>query len=103
MIATSIFITLALFLALMIILGIRKIKSSRKRIRKEVHEAEDILEKAFNALYEDMAEQLESLEKIGSKRELSKEEKEIRKKFKNNLKVAKKFIRKEIEDIEKEI
>ena len=103
MITTYIFVTLALLLALIIILGIRKIKSSKKRIRKEVHEAEDILEKAFNALYEDVTEQLNSLEKISSKRELTKEEKEIKRKFKKNLTIAKKFIRKEIEDIEKEI
>ncbi len=99
----SIFVTFILLLVLIIILVDRKIKTSRKKIKKEVHEAEDALEKAFNALYKDMVEQLESLEKISSKRELNKEEKEIRRKFKNNLKVAKKFIKKEIEDIEKEI
>jgi len=103
MVIISVFVTLILLLVLIIVLGIRKIKSSRKRIRKEVYEAEDILEKAFNALYEDMVENLDSLDKINSKRELTKEEKEIRKKFKNNLKVAKKFIRKEIKDIEKKM
>lgn len=103
MMIISVFVICIFLLVLIIILGIRKIKSSKKRIRKEVYEAEDILEKAFNALYEDMAEQLDSLEKISSKRELTKEEKAIRRKFKNNLKVAKKFIRKEIEDIEKKL
>ncbi|MCK5122970.1 MAG: hypothetical protein KAQ87_02375 [Candidatus Pacebacteria bacterium] len=103
MMIISVFVICILLLALIIILGIRKIKSSRKRIRKEVHEAEDILEKAFNALYEDIAEQLEGLEKIGSKRELTREEKEIKRRFKKNLKTAEKFVRKEIEDIEKEL
>ena len=103
MIIISIFITCILLLALIIILGIRKIKLSRKKIRKEVYEAEDILKKAFDTLYENVAEQLSSLEKISSKRKLTKEEKEIKRKFKKNLKIAEKFIRKEIEDIKKEI
>ena len=103
MAVVSIFVTCILLLVAIIILGIRKIKSSRKRIRKEVYEAENILEKAFSALYEDISEQLEKLDKVKSKRDLTKEEKEIRRKFRKNLKIAEKYIKKEIEDIEKEI
>jgi len=103
MVIVSILISSVLFLAFFVLFMIKKIKLSKRKLRKEVHEAEDSLEKAFSALYEDMAEQLESLEKIGSKRELTKEEEKIKKKFKDNLKIAENFIRKEIEDIEKEI
>lgn len=103
MIATSIFVTIALLLAILLIYGIRKIKMARKKIRKEVLEAEDSLTDAFNILYEDINKQLEKLDKVKSKRELTKEEKEIKRRSRKNLKIAEKFVRKEIEDIEKEI
>ncbi|MDF1497934.1 MAG: cohesin domain-containing protein [Patescibacteria group bacterium] len=103
MVVISVLISSLLFLSFFVLFMIKKVKLSKRKLRKEVHEAEDILEKSFSALYEDMAEQLESLEKIGSKRKLTKEEKKIKKKFKDNLKIAENFIRKEIEDIEKEI
>lgn len=103
MVIVSILISSVLFLAFFVLFMIKKIKLSKRKLRKEVREAEESLEKAFSALYEDMAEQLDSLERIGSKRELTSEEEKIKKRFKNNLKAAEKFVRKEIEDIEKEI
>ena len=103
MIVISILVSSILLLAFFALFMLKKIKLSKRKLRKEVHEAEDSLEKTFCALYEDMAEQLENLEKIGSKRDLTREEEKMKKKFKDNLKIAEKFIRKEIEDIEKEI
>ena len=95
--------TLVLLLILIAVCAIKKIRLSKKRLKKEVVEAEESLAKAFNALYEDIAEQLEKLNNIKSKRELTKEEKEIKRKFRKNLKIAEKYIKKEIEDIRKEI
>ena len=103
MAVVSIFVTCILLLVAIIILGIRRIKSSRKKLKKEVSEAEKSLTKAFNILRKDISEQLEKLDKVKSKRNLTKEEKEIKRKFGKNLKTAEEHIRKEIEDIEKEI
>ncbi len=82
MTAISIFITLSLLLALVIILGIGKIKSSRKRIKKEVYEAENIFKKAFDTLYKNASKQLNSLKKISSKHKLTEKEREKKKKSK---------------------
>jgi hypothetical protein len=99
----SIFVTLILFLVLLILCANKKIKLSKKILRKEVDEAEDRLTKSFHSLSVDASKQFKKIDKIKSKRNLTKEEKEIRGKFKKNLKDAEELIRKEIEDIEKEI
>ncbi len=86
MTAISIFITLSLLLALVIILGIGKIKSSRKRIKKEVYEAENIFKKAFDTFYKDASKQLNGPKKISSKYKLTEKEREKKKKSKRNSK-----------------
>jgi len=75
----------------------------RKRLRKEVREAEDAVTGAFRELYDDIQEQFETLEDAKSQQSLTKEEKEILQRTKKNLKIAEKFIKKEIKDIEKEV
>ena len=75
----------------------------RKRVRKEVREAETVLHKAFDLLKENIREQIKILEKARSKRQLTEEEEKIIKQLKKNLDDAEKVVRKEIEDIEKEI
>ena len=102
-IIVSLFTTIILLLVLTALCVIKKIRLSKKKLRKEVSEAEESLTKAFNALHRDISEQLEKLDKVKSKRNLTKEEKEIKIKFGENLKTAEEYIRKEIEDIEKEI
>ena len=103
MVIISIFITITLLLVLIALYATKRIRLSKKKLKKEVAEAEKSLEKSFDALQKDIAEQLEKLKKINSKRRLTKEEEKIKEEFKNNLKVAEEYIRKEIEDIEKEI
>jgi hypothetical protein len=93
----------ALIILLLIILwyGWHKFSLLRKRLRKEVREAESALYKGFDMLKEDMQEQIKMLEKVRSRRQLTKEEERIVKRLKRDLDNAEKFIRKEIEDIEK--
>ena len=75
----------------------------RKRVKKEIREAEHALHKAFDLLKEVIREQIKMLEKTKTKRQLTEEEEKIIKRLKNDLDDAEKFVRKEIEDIEKEV
>lgn len=81
--------------------GWHKLSIIRKRLRKEVQEAESALHKSFNLMKEDIREHVEMLEKTNNKRELTKEEEKILKQLRRNLSDAEKFISKEMRDIEK--
>ncbi len=83
--------------------GWHKFSLLRKRLQKEVREAESALHKAFDLLKDDIREQIKMLEKTRTKRQLTEEEDKILKQLKNHLDDAEKFVRKEIEDIEKVI
>jgi hypothetical protein len=80
-----------------------KIVVLRKRVRKEAAEAEAALHKAFDALREDIRKQIKLLEKTKTKRELTEEEEIVIDQLKKDLEAAEKFVRKEIEDIEREV
>ena len=69
-------------------------------MRKEVTEAEKALYRAFKALKEETKEQVS---KLDGKSNLSAREKKIYNELKKALEISKKFIGKEIKDIEKEI
>lgn len=94
-----------LIFALLFILwyGWHKFSLLRKRIRKEVREAESTLHRAFDTLKEDIREQIKLLEKTRGRRQLTEEEDKIVKQLKKDLDTAEKFVKKEIEDIEKEV
>lgn len=83
--------------------GWHKLALLRRRLRKEVREAEFALHKAFNLLKEDIHEQITLLERTRIRRELTKEEGKIIKQLNKDLEDAEKFVKKEIEDIKKEI
>jgi hypothetical protein len=80
-----------------------KFMTLRKRVRKEIREAEQALHKAFDLLKEAIREQIKMLEKTKSRRQLTEEEEKIIKQLKRDLDDAEKFVRKEIEDVEKEV
>ena len=80
-----------------------KLTTLRKTVRKEIREAEHALHKAFDLLKEAIREQIKMLEKTRSKRELTEEEEKIIKQLKQDLDDAERYVRKEIEDIEKEV
>lgn len=96
-------IALIIFLLALLWYGWHKFSSLRKRLQKEVREAESALHRAFDLLKEDIGEQIKMLEKTRTKRQLTEEEEKAIKQLKKDLDDAEKFVKKEIEDIEKEI
>lgn len=95
-----------LLIILVLILGIllwwiwRKIKEKKRKLKKEITEAEEALYKAFTALKKEIEEQIEILD---SRPGLSLQEKKVCDNLKNALKISEEFISKEIEDIKKEL
>jgi len=91
-------------LILVMILGIlwvwRKIKERRRRLKKEITEAERALYLAFKSLKEEAERQVAKLDR---KPGLSEIERTISSDLKEALKKSEKIIEKEIEDIEKEL
>ncbi len=96
-------ISLIIVLLLIILYGWHKFSFLRKRVRKEIHEAESALHKAFDMLKGDIQEQIKMLEKTRTRRQLTEEEEKIIKQLKKDLDNAERLVQKEIEDIEKEI
>lgn len=95
----------ALILALLFVVwyGWHKFTLFRKRLQKEVREAESALHKSFDLLKENIREQVKMLEKTKTKRQLTEEEEKIVKQLSKNLDDTEKFVEKEIEDIEKTV
>jgi len=98
-------VSLLIILVLIIVFGYFLYTNavSKRRIRREVYEADEVLHKTFDLLLEDTQEQIGLLENAKTKRELTEEEEKIVTQLRKNLAVAERFIKKEIEDIEKEI
>ena len=96
-------IALIILLIVLFWYGWYKIARLKKKLKKEVHEAKSSLHEAFDILREDIREQIKTLEKARTKRQLTQEEEKIIKQLKKDLTRAEKVIRKEIEDIEREI
>jgi len=99
---TTVVTLLVLILAILFggIWGWRQIMKKRKKIKKEITEAEKVLYQAFKALKEETEEQVA---KLDGKPDLSEREKKICNDLKKSLEISKKFIEKEIKDIEKEL
>ena len=93
-------IALIIFLILIIGYGWYRISIWRKRLRKETKEVEESVIKAFRALREEVAEQIECLDK---EKGLSRMETQIRNKLEEALKISEEFISKEIKDVLKEL
>lgn len=83
--------------------GWHKFSLFRKKLKKEVHEAGSVLHRTFDLLKEDIREQVKMLEKTKTRRELTNEEEKVIRRLKKDLDDAEKFVREEIEDIEREI
>ncbi len=75
----------------------------RKRLRKEVREAESASHKAFDLLQEETREQIKTLEKTRNRRDLTAKEEKIIQRLKKNIAAAEKFVKKEIDDIAREV
>lgn len=94
---------LIILLIVMLWYGWYRIARLKKKLRKEVYEAENSLHEAFDILKEDIREQIKTLEKAKTKRQLTREEERVIKRLKKDLTMAEKAIKKEIKDIEREI
>ena len=94
-----IFIGLIMVLGLWFILLRLALERRRRKIKKEAEDIGRSLREAFESLRTVSDEYLEKIDKIKSKRELTRKEKQIKKSLKENLKVAEKFIEKEIKDL----
>ncbi|MEK7650584.1 MAG: hypothetical protein AAB364_01795 [Patescibacteria group bacterium] len=97
------FVALFVLLALLLEHSQRALHRLRRKVRAEVHEAEESIGQAFDLLREDLEKQLSLLEKAKTKRDLTREEARILTRVRKNLRTAEKYIKKEIEDIEKEV
>ena len=75
----------------------------KRRVEREAREAGEVSHKVFDLLAEDIQEQVESIENTKTKQELKEEEGAVIKQLKKHLDGAEQFIKKEIEDIEKEV
>lgn len=94
-------VALIILLAITLLYGWHKFSLLKKKVGKEVREAERALHKAFDLLKEDIRKQVKALEETETKRQLTKEEKNILKQLNKDLDDAEELIRKEIEDIER--
>jgi len=99
---TTIIVLSVLLIALIFgaLLAWQKIKEKRKKMKKEINEADKALRKTFEALKEETEEQIA---KLDGKAGLSTKEKKIYNDLKEALTISEKFIGKEIRDIEKEL
>lgn len=94
---------LIIFLIFIISYSYYRFALFRKRVKKEVLEAESMIGETFDFLKQDLNDQIKLLGKTKSKRELTKEEDKIIKKLKKDVDYLEKSMKKEIEDIKKEI
>ncbi len=81
----------------------QKFKIAHSRFNKKVSGIEHSIHKAFELLKEDMRDQIRMLERARTKRQLTVEEDKIIKHFKEDLEDTEKFIRREIQSLEKEV
>ncbi len=92
-------VVLALLIGLFLRI-IKRVSTLKKRVRKEVSQAEDILHRSFDLLKEDVNEHIRLLLKAETKRALTKEEEIFLKKFGSNLTEAERIIANEIRSLD---
>jgi len=111
-IATSIMSTLAIAIPIaalafafifVTIYSLHRIRILRRGVRKEIREVENIMNRAFMLLKEDVEDSIHLLEHAKNRRKLTQEEDAIIERFRQNLADAEKVIKKEIRDVEKKL
>jgi hypothetical protein len=95
-------LALIVLVILLVLWFMRQIERHR-RVRRELHEVENLIEKAFDLLKEDIEDSIRLLEHTRSKRMLTREEEDIIIRFRQNLSDARRAIEKEIRDVEREM
>ena len=94
-------IALIILAILFILYFIRKVTEYRRKIRKEVTEAEAVLHESFTKLHFDVQKHVEKLESVRKKRTLTKEEDKMVNELTASLNEAEKIVSKEIRDIKR--
>ncbi len=90
-------------LAFMLWYSWHKFRSFRRRVSREVSEAEVVLQNAFANLKVSVANRVKMLEKTGQKRDLTPEEARMVMQLRKDLDRAESIVAKEIRDIQKEV
>ena len=81
----------------------RKFRATHRKLNSKIIGVEHSIHKAFELLKEDVQDQVKMLEHARTKRQLTAEEDKIIKHFKEDLEDTERFIKKEIEGLEKEV
>ncbi len=102
------FLSLAVFIILVLLLRRTCPKFCNfvlfnEKLTKKIYKVTGDLHKVFNLLKDDIGEQIKKLEKTKTKRQLTAEEEKIMKQLKHDLDQAEVFIKKDIEDIAKDL
>lgn len=96
-------IALIILLILVILRGWHKINMLKKKLRKEVFEAEKMTHKAFADLRAQVSEQVKILQRASVRRKLTREESKILKELGEHIDTDEQSVIKEIEDIEDQV
>src|SRR3989338_3411225 len=75
----------------------------RRRVRRETEEVDTALHTIFDLLREDIFEQLDFIEKARDNEQIQEMDENIRRHITDSLQTAQTYIRKELEDVEKEV
>lgn len=96
-------VALIVVLAAIIWYGWYKFYLLKKRVRKEIREAEESILKGTDLMREDTEKILELILRIEKRRELTLLEKSLKNKIENDLKKSEERMKKEIEDVKREL
>lgn len=92
---------LSVVLLLILLYGLSRVRKYRLGVTQETTEAEDVLHKTFDALREQVKDELRMLDRADKKRTLTEEEEQLRIRFKEMFDIAEEAVGKEIRDIKK--
>jgi hypothetical protein len=96
---------LALMFVLYIVFlrGVHHVRRTRSSMRTDIHNTEQIIDKAFDLLREDVEDSIRLLERTKSRRRLTAEEEAIIERLRTNLHEAEKVIHNEMRKVEKRL
>ena len=97
------FISLIILLIFIFLYAWHRLSRFRNELKKEVHEVETVLHQAFDFLKEEIRTQIKIIEKARTKRQLTEDEERLISRLRRDLDAAEKLVRKEIEDVRKEL
>jgi len=102
----SIFVPLLVLLILSVFIiwySWHKFINLKREVRKDIRKVDARLHKVFDLLKEDIMDEIKLVEHAKTKRELTKEEKRLIKRLREDLEDAEKFIKKELKEIEEDV